>query len=616
MDASVDVCSRSQSVRGGSRSISRIALVVLIGAIGGCAGVRTREATIRQALGAGIDRVETSLLISPSSREVLDRHGLSGLNPEEAATRLETELKTHPGGEPDGALALAELWYRVALGGIHHDPLPALSAFRNAAAAAAIAVGEPETGCVERAVEIHNHAVAYLIRLCQSPRVGSDVRWKDVLAGCGITTASSHPFVDPARFATVEVSDDIWVGGMRHQYRGNGMGVAVVALRPNDRSNPSEPSEAYFAARLRVAATVAAVPGGGLAGGAWRTLPLALVFHDPSCTRTVAAGRRVLPMAFDTTTALAVQASQPLLSASTFAGLFISDFQSGMEPGLYMLRQYQPGKVPVVFVHGLNTNPAEFVQTLNELGNDSRISERYQFLLFAYPTGRSIPSSAYRLRRALYEAESKFGDDPAFHQMVLVGHSMGGNLTRFMVTDSGTAIWDAVFNVPPDQLRGSPQMRAFLTEALIFRPVPFVRRAIFIAVPHRGSPVADEPFGRIVSRLIRPPREQTELIEELTAANGPDVVKNNVFRNRSVNSIGNLSTRSPVLLTLDRLPIAPGVRCHSIIFDFLGHVPSDLVVRRSSSSLRAAESQRLLPGTHFSQQSPGAVDEIRRLLLD
>jgi hypothetical protein len=143
-----------------------------------------------------------------------------------------------------------------------------------------------------------------------------------------------------------------------------------------------------------------------------------------------------------------------------------------------------------------------------------------------------------------------------------------------------------------------------------------VRRAVFIATPHRGSPVADEPLGRIVSRFIRPPREQTDLIEELRAANGPDVVKENVFRNRSINSIGNLSTRSPVLLALDQLPIAPGVRYHSIIFDFVGHVPSDLVVWRSSSSLATAESERLLPGTHFSQQSPGAVDELRRLLLD
>jgi hypothetical protein len=497
---------------------------------------------VRRSVRAGVDRIETSLSHSDASREVLDGHRLSGLQTEEVAARLETELAAHPGAETDGALVLAELWYRVAVGRLHHDLFLAMAAFRNAAAASAIAVGDPQAGCVERAVEIHNNAVAHLIRLSQDPRIRCEGRWNDALSGLGITTASSHPFVDPVRFATVDVSDDIRVVGMRNEYRGRGMGVAVVALRPNDRKNPTEPSEAYFAPRLRVAATVVAVPGGGLADQAWRTMPLTLVFHDPFRTRTVSPGRRLLPMAFDTTTALAVQASQPLLAASTLSGLLVSDFLGDMEPGLYMLRPYQRGRIPVVLIHGLNTNPSGFVQMVNELQNDSRISERYQFLLFAYPTGRPIPTSAYRLRRALYEAESRFGEDPAFHQMVLVGHSMGGNLTRFMVTDSGMALWDAVLNVAPDELRASPETRAFLTEALIFRPVPFVRRAVFIAAPHRGSPVADEPFGRIVARFLRPPQEQTRFIEELTAANGPNVFKNNVFRNRSINSIGNLST--------------------------------------------------------------------------
>ncbi len=593
-----------------------IPLIALMSATFSSGCVNTREAVLRRSLAGGIDRIEAALSLSPSSRQVLARHGLSGVHSEEAATRLETELGARSGVEPDGPLTLAELWYRVGFERRDNDPFPAVAAFRNAAAASAFAVGEQQGGDVERAVEIHNNAVAHLIRFSRDRRFGGDVRWTDALSGFGIGAASSHPFVDPARFASVEVSADIRVQGMRREFRGNGMGVAVVALRPNDRSNPKEPSDPYFPPKLQVGATVVAVPQGRLADGTWRSLPLTLVFHDPYQVRTISAGPRVLPMAFDTTTPLAVQASQRILSASTLAGLFVSDFQSGIEPGLYMLRPYQPGKIPVVFVHGLSSNPAAFVQTINELQNDPLVSRRYQFLLFAYPTGRAIPMSAYRLRRALYEAESRFGGDPAFHRMVLVGHSMGGNLTRFMVTDSGTTLWNAVFNIPPDQIRASPETRAVFTEALIYRPVPFVRRAVFIATPHRGSRLADEPLGRIVSRFIRPPREQTQLVEELTTANGPDVFNDNIFRNRSINSIGNLSPRSPVLQAVDRLPIAPGVRYHSIIFDFLGQLPSDLVVRRSSSSLLGAETERLLPGTHLSEQSPGAVEELRRLLLD
>ena len=253
---------------------------------------------------------------------------------------------------------------------------------------------------------------------------------------------------------------------------------------------------------------------------------------------------------------------------------------------------------------------------INDLRNEPMIFERYQFLLFAYPTGRPIPSSAALLRKALYDMESRFGQDPAFHQMVLVGHSMGGNLTRFMVTDTGKELWNAVFNVPFEQFRASPMTREFLSEVLIFKAVPFVRRVIFIAAPHRGSRIADAPFGRTISRFIQPPKEQTELIAEVEAANGPQAFKENVFRNRSINSIGNLSVRSPALLAIDRLPIAPGVREHSIIFEFMGLFNTDLVVQKWSSTLPGVETETHLPGTHFSEQSTGAVEEVKRLLLD
>ena len=597
-------------------AVSLCLLLPLIAGVGARGDVNTREATVRRTVRAGVDRVEASLPLSPSTRALLARQGLSGLDPEASASALETESQAPPGSEPVVALALAELWQRVALRRLHSDPPSALLAYRNAAAASALAARDLGPGPLDTAARIHNQAVAGIIRLSHDPRVGSNVGWRELLAGLGVAVAASDAFVDPGLFSKVEVADDFRVRGMRHEYKGKGMGVAVVALRPNDRANPREPSEAYFPPKFRVSATVVAVPGGNLTDGTWRAAPLTLVFHDPFAARRIAIGRNVLPLAFDTSTPLAIQVSQPIISASTLAGLFVSDFQTGINPGLYMLRPYKPGKIPVVFIHGLSSNPAAFVQTINDLRNDPRISDRYQLLLFAYPTGRPIPTSAALLRKALHDMEAWFGQDPAFHQMVLVGHSMGGNLTRFMVTDSGLELWNAVFNVPFGQLRGSPQTIERVTELLVFKPVPFVRRVIFIAAPHRGSRIADEPFGRTISRFVQPPAEQVEIVSELKAANGPDVFKDDVFRNRSISSIGTLSVRSPILLAMDRLPIAPGVREHSIIFQFLGVASTDLVVPRWSSTLPGVETETTLPGTHFSVQSPGAVEEVRRLLLD
>ena len=39
--------------------------------------------------------------------------------------------------------------------------------------------------------------------------------------------------------------------------------------------------------------------------------------------------------------------------------------------------------------------------------------------------------------------------------MVLVGHSMGGLLTKMMVQDSGTRLWRLISNVPPMNSRAS-----------------------------------------------------------------------------------------------------------------------------------------------------------------
>ena len=96
--------------------------------------------------------------------------------------RLEAALASRPEGEPGGTLALAELWYRAALRQPHHDPASAVPPLRAAAAAAALALAEPDAGCCDRAVEVHNDAVARLVRISQDERV---CRGPELVAGPG-----------------------------------------------------------------------------------------------------------------------------------------------------------------------------------------------------------------------------------------------------------------------------------------------------------------------------------------------------------------------------------------------------------------------------------------------
>jgi len=403
---------------------------------------------------------------------------------------------------------------------------------------------------------------------------------------------------------------------MRHQFRTCGLGVPVIGTRCVDPVHPTEMDEQFFPRRLRIAATVLATPGGGLAGGAYRLSPLGLVFHDPFRVGSAQAGGRALPLAVDRSTHLALQASQDRLPAQAIRGVFASEFGPEIEPGLFMLRPYAPGKIPLVFVHGLAASPVAFVQAINQFQNDPELSARYQFWVFLYPTGRTIVLSALRLRTALGRADAAYGSDPAFHQMVIVGHSMGGILTHMVVSDSGREVWDGAFNVSPELMRASPPTRAMLDQLLFYHPLPYVRRVVFIATPHRGSRLANSVVGRFFSSRVRSPLDQAAQIAELEALNGPGVFKDENFRGASINAIGELRVDSPLLLAVGRLPVAPGVVYHTIAFRLAGHAPGDLLVPLWSAHLDGAASEAIFPGFHGSEQSPAALGQMRRILLE
>jgi hypothetical protein len=581
--------------------------------------VRTREAPVHNAARDAVNRVASHLGMSACANGVLSRHELLGaasVDPEGTALRLELELESQPGGDPDVPLALAELWYRAALRRPNHDPASAIPPLRAAAAAAALALAEPAAGCCDRAVEVHNDAIARLVRISQAGRVSGAQNWSQALAGLGVVPAGGDSFVDPWRLASVMVAGDVRVSGMRHEFRTCGLGVPVVGVRCIDRDHPTETDEQFFPRRLRIAATVLAVPGGGLADGAYRLSPLGLAFHDPFRVGSTRVGARALPLATDRTTQLALQASQGRIAAQAALGVIVSEFGPEVQPGLYMLRPYAPGKIPLVFVHGINSSPVAFVQAINDFQNDPALSACYQFWMFIYPTGRPIIRSALRFREALGRAEAAYGADPAFHRMVVVGHSMGGILTHMIVSDSGREVWDGALNVPPEQLRASPATRAALDQLLFFHSLPYVRRVVFIATPHRGSPLANNPVGRFFGGLIRPPADQAALLAEIKALNGPEVVKDENFQGASINAIGTLRVDSSLLLAVSRLPVAPGVPYHTIAFRFAGHASSDLVVPLWSARLEGAASEAIFPGNHNSEQSPPALGELRRILLE
>ena len=99
--------------------------------------------------------------------------------------------------------------------------------------------------------------------------------------------------------------------------------------------------------------------------------------------------------------------------------------------------------------------------------------------------------------------------------MVVIGHSMGGCISRLLLTDSGDQLWMKIFGRPPDEVPLSPHDPRIFRQELFFRHRPEIGRVIFIAAPLRGSNLATGLIGKIAAIFIREPTLSSEASQEM-----------------------------------------------------------------------------------------------------
>jgi pimeloyl-ACP methyl ester carboxylesterase len=285
-----------------------------------------------------------------------------------------------------------------------------------------------------------------------------------------------------------------------------------------------------------------------------------------------------------------------------------------------MVRPHRPGRIPVVLVHGTASSPARWAELVNELENDPRFLENYEIWLFMYNTGNPIADSAARLRASLLNIVADLDPekkDPGLQQMVMIGHSQGGLLTKMMVIDPGTRFWDGVFTVPPDELDVSAETRDFLRNALIFKPLPFVRRVVFVATPHRGSYQALGFLGGFASWLVRLPGNLTRLGVEAATLQSRGLLRG-PFTGIPT-AITNMNPSNRFIKELASMPIIEGVTAHSIIA-VQGDGPpedgADGIVMYKSAHIDGVVSERVVRSSHSTQGHPETIQEIKRILLE
>ena len=248
----------------------------------------------------------------------------------------------------------------------------------------------------------------------------------------------------------------------------------------------------------------------------------------------------------------------------------------------------------------------------HKLRGDPVIRKHYQFWFYSYPTGYPFPYSAAILRQELDAVEKRF---PKMKPMVVIGHSMGGCISRLLLTDSGNKLWMNIFGRPPDEVPLSPQVREYFREELFFRHRPEIGRVIFIASPLRGSNLARGLIGSLAAIIIRDMTLSSRASQEMLRLTRIEDAELKPMR-RS-NSVDSLSPKSRFLNAMNTIPMAPGVPYNTIIGDRgRGDSPnsSDGVVPYWSSHMNGAQSEHIVPSGHGAHQDPQAIAEVLRIL--
>jgi triacylglycerol esterase/lipase EstA (alpha/beta hydrolase family) len=288
--------------------------------------------------------------------------------------------------------------------------------------------------------------------------------------------------------------------------------------------------------------------------------------------------------------------------------------------GIFLTEPYDRNKAIVLMVPGLQSTPFAFADLMKALRRDPEVTAHFQVWTFLYGTGTPVLFNALRLRQELEKTIRELDPhdhDFATRHIVVLGHSMGGLSVHTLVSSSGEKLWNSLFVVPSQRLRGDKEVIRRFADGLHFRRNPRVVRAIFVATPHRGSNLAESWIGHIAASLIRLPKSlQTDIVGVVSANQDAATPTAKAFdREMNFSSVHTLSPRDPALQALVDLPI--DVPFHSIIGqNHRGAVEtsSDGVVPYASSHLDGASSELVVHSGHGVCENGDAQGEVIRIL--
>jgi pimeloyl-ACP methyl ester carboxylesterase len=521
--------------------------------------------------------------------------------------QAEGDLATGTRQETEGLESCVDLYYRASiLSGQHLESLSAPSA-------------DPS---YQAAWQTYQQSLAHLITTgCRYGRL--DPRGHLIVAD-----ASGHRVVPityygfpwkPDEFCQVLCAGDFHSRDIARNYRTNGLGVSLVAIRQACGDDPFYSSRQHFpvTAVLRPARSSYSSEHGSIPSESHVSGPV-LEFYNPCLFNALRVGPTVVAMERDLTAPFACLLQD---TPRKFTEGFLDPGDADVKPKLFMMEPYQRGKIPVVFIHGLWSDPVTWVDAVNDLRAQGDICRQYQFWFFRYPTGKGLLESAAELREKLRVARESFDpthQDAAMDQMVLVGHSMGGLVARLQVTYSYDILWRYAAKRPLETVRTTPAMRERLQRSFFFDPLPLVRRVVFIGTPHRGSTTSRRLVGRIASSLVHISGPEETQYQQLMG-NNRDIFAEYLWHSWPT-SIDLLEPSNPLLQAFARMPYSRCVQLHTIIGtggQTLGGESGDGLVPISSARQAGVRSELFVPVRHEKLHRDAAtVSDLMRILRE
>jgi len=412
-------------------------------------------------------------------------------------------------------------------------------------------------------------------------------------------------------FARFEATDKYEVRGVSIRNRINGVGSALVGVKRATRETPFTQA---------VPITVFMRISGNLAELTQGTAAASLELYSGYDENRLDVEGLHPPLETDTTTPGAYVLETSKIWDFGLEAFLGREFQS-IPNGLYLSQPYQAGRIPVVFVHGTFSNPAWWSEMLNTLRADPIMRQKFQFWYFLYNSNSPIVISAADLREALREKIIQLdpqGKDLALREMVVVGHSQGGLLTKLSVVNSGDSLVRAMTGKELDSLDLTAEKKEQIRRFLVIEPVSSVKRVVFISTPHRGSILSKQWVRDLIRKIVTLP---VRIVETTLSFNAylTDDVKRMMSSNQVPTSIDAMSPDNPLLKALAEIPLATGVTGHSIIAikgDDEPPAGDDGVVAYTSAHLDGMQSEFIVRSGHSCQGHPFTIEEVRRILLE